>query len=94
MAITKESVFECANQLLEDDITPTLAKVRKALGGGSYTTISEFMAEWRKQNEAANQPKPLQIPDAVLDSDHNLLIRYGLLLRLLLNPSWMLNARR
>ena len=68
MAITKESVFECADQLLEQGVKPTLAKVRSALGGGSFTTISEFMAEWRDQHEASNQPKPLQIPDAVLDT--------------------------
>ncbi|MEJ6080607.1 DNA-binding protein [Vibrio sp. 1-Bac 57] len=68
MAITREQVFKVADELVEQTVRPTLAKVRSALGGGSYTTISEFMSEWKNQQEASNQPQPIQIPDNVVES--------------------------
>jgi hypothetical protein len=36
MAITKDQLFETADQLAVAGQNPTLAAVRKALGGGSY----------------------------------------------------------
>lgn len=47
MAITKEQVFAIADELDAAGQSPTLAAVRKALGSGSFTTISEFMSEWK-----------------------------------------------
>ena len=43
MAITTQQIHAIADQLHEQGIKPTLAEVRKALGGGSFTTISEAM---------------------------------------------------
>ena len=43
MALTIQQVHNTADQLQEQGIKPTLAEVRKALGGGSFTTISEAM---------------------------------------------------
>jgi hypothetical protein len=40
MAITRDQVFEAADQIVAAGGNPTLAEVRKHLGGGSYTTIS------------------------------------------------------
>lgn len=52
MAITKEDIFRIANDIDAAGQNPTLATVRKALGGGSFTTISEAMNEWRNQKAA------------------------------------------
>ena len=52
MAISKEQIFEVADELDAAGQNPTLAAVRKALDGGSYTTISEAMKEWRAAKAA------------------------------------------
>ena len=41
MAISIDDVFSAADRLSESGQQPTLAAVRSALGGGSFTTISE-----------------------------------------------------
>ncbi len=51
---TKEEIWAAAQALADAGERPTLAAVRKAVGGGSFTTISEAMAEWRALQE---QPK-------------------------------------
>lgn len=52
MALTEKEIHKKADELFEAGITPTLAKVRKALGGGSYTDITPGMQTWKaKQAE-------------------------------------------
>ena len=51
---TKDEIWAAAQALADAGERPTLAVVRKRVGGGSFTTISEAMAEWRAQQE---QPK-------------------------------------
>lgn len=67
MAISKEQIFEVADALDRDGQNPTLANVRKQLGSGSFTTISEAMNEWRtrKANRAAptREPTPQTITE-------------------------------
>jgi hypothetical protein len=46
MAITKKAIFDAADVLDAAGQRPTLAALRKAVGGGSFTTISEAMKEW------------------------------------------------
>ena len=59
MAITKEKIFKTADELLASGQQPTLAKVRAALGGGSFTTISTVMTEWKvARNSAAPSREP------------------------------------
>ena len=65
MALTQQQVFDAADQLVTDGHNPTLSNVRKALGGGSYTTISEFMAVWKAKQQEANQPIREAAPEAV-----------------------------
>jgi chromosome segregation ATPase len=60
MAITRERIFEVAEAMDAAGQVPTLAAVRKAIGGGSFTTISEAMTEW-KANKAAKET-PLREP--------------------------------
>lgn len=73
MAITKQDIHAAADQLAAVGETPTLAKVRAALGGGSFTTISEAMTEWkaaRQQQAVATQirePAPEAISDRLAE---------------------------
>jgi len=65
MAITQEQIFQVADTLVEQGRDPTLASVRTALGGGSFTTISETMKAWRARKDAARQAHILPPPAAL-----------------------------
>ena len=56
MAITAEQIFAVADELDAAGQNPTLAAVRKVLGGGSFTTISEAMTEWKARKAAKETP--------------------------------------
>ena len=67
MAITKERIFELAEELQATGQVPTLAAVRKSIvaagrkasiGSGSYTTISEAMTEWKTKGAPLREPAP------------------------------------
>ena len=64
---TKDRIFAIAEELDAAGANPTLAAVRKALGGGSFTTISEAMAEWRARKEAKEAPIREPAPQSVAD---------------------------
>ena len=60
---TKEDIWAAATMLAEAGERPTLSAVRKVVGGGSYTTISEAMAEWRaRQTQTAPSREPFIKP--------------------------------
>jgi hypothetical protein len=67
MAITREQIFAAADDLDAVGQNPTLAAVRKALGGGSFTTISEGMAEWKARKAAKVSPSPEPAPPAIAE---------------------------
>lgn len=67
MASNTTRIFEIADELDAAGHNPTLASVRKALGGGSYTTISEAMAEWRAKKAAKDTPVREAMPQAVTE---------------------------
>jgi predicted nucleic acid-binding Zn-ribbon protein len=67
MAITKEQIFAAADELDAGGQSPTLSAVRKAVGGGSFTTISEAMTEWKARRAAKEAPASEPVPDAVAD---------------------------
>ena len=52
MAISKDQIFAAADELDAAGQSPTRAAVRKALGGGSFTTISEGMTDWKARKAA------------------------------------------
>lgn len=62
MATTKERIFVIADELDANGQNPTLALVRKHLGGGSFTTISEVMAEWKTRKSAKEGPSLREPP--------------------------------
>lgn len=57
--ISKEKIFAAAEELTAAGSPATLAAVRAKIGGGSYTTISEALKEWRAGQEA---PATMQEP--------------------------------
>lgn len=67
MAITKEQIKQVAEQLFNDGKNPTLAAVRNVLGGGSFTTISEAMQEWRDARQAPAAPIRELAPQAIIE---------------------------
>jgi chromosome segregation ATPase len=67
MAITKDQIFGAADEIDAAGLNPTLAAVRKALGGGSFTTISEGMTDWKARKAARETPLREPPPPAVAD---------------------------
>ncbi|EPD0211874.1 DNA-binding protein [Salmonella enterica] len=66
MAITTEQIMKAADELDQEGQNPTLARVRKKLGGGSFTTISEVMIEWRAlkaRSVPAHEPAPQAVTE-------------------------------
>lgn len=47
MALSADQIFSVADALDLEGQAPTLANVRKRLGRGSFTTISEAMTAWK-----------------------------------------------
>ena len=62
--ITENNIHSAADKLTADGVTPTLAKVREELGGGSFTKISDAMKKWR-ENNAPDAVAVVAVPDAV-----------------------------
>lgn len=67
MAITTQDVHAAADKLQAEGQQPTLAAVRAALGGGSFTTISEAMKSWKAAQQAAAAPIREAAPAAITD---------------------------
>ncbi len=67
MAITQDQIFAAADELDATGQNPTLAAVRKALGCGSFTTISEAMTEWKARKAAKESPLREPAPPAIAD---------------------------
>jgi chromosome segregation ATPase len=65
MAILKEKVFAAADELDRTGRNPTLALVRKALGGGSYTSISPWLSEWKANKAEKDSPVREPAPTAL-----------------------------
>ena len=64
MTITREDIFRVADEIKASGETPTLAAIRKRLGGGSFTTISETVKEWRAKG-APKAPIQASAPDTI-----------------------------
>jgi hypothetical protein len=65
MKSARDRIFEVADDIDAGGQKPTLAAVRKAIGGGSFTTISEAMKEWRSQ-KTAKETRPLVPPPSAV----------------------------
>ena len=65
MALTTQDIHATADTLAEQGIKPTLAEVRKALGGGSFTTISDAMKTWRQEQQTEQQLQQIDLPSSI-----------------------------
>lgn len=72
MAITKTDIHNAADAIAAQGETPTLAKVRAALGGGSFTTISEAMGEWKASRQQQSVVTPIReaAPESITERLH------------------------
>ncbi len=66
MATTKEQIFAAADQILAEGRRPTLEAVRQRTGG-SYSTISPALNEWKARQAAQASPPREPPPQAVAD---------------------------
>ena len=64
-AITTERIFAAADQLDAEGENPTYKAVIKRLGGGSYSTISEAMTQWKAKKAAKERPATEPAPEAL-----------------------------
>jgi len=53
VGISYEEVELAAEKILQDGETPTIERIRIAVGTGSNTTISKYLSEWKKQRMSA-----------------------------------------
>lgn len=67
MAITKDQIFQIADELDQAGTNPTLAAIRKVLGKGSYTTISQAMGEWRQLSRTRSERSVEPLPSELMD---------------------------
>ena len=67
MALTIQQVHNTADQLQEQGIKPTLAEVRKALGGGSFTTISDAMQSWKREQKEEQELQQVELPSGITE---------------------------
>lgn len=67
MALTTQQIHATADTLAEQNIKPTLAEVRQALGGGSFTTISQAMKTWRQEQQTEQQLQQIDLPSSIDD---------------------------
>lgn len=66
MAVTKEQIFSAADELAAAGQKPTLEAIRQRTGG-SYTTISPALNEWKARQATAAAPLREPAPKAVAD---------------------------
>ena len=67
MALTTEQIHQTAQELTEKGINPTLANVRSALGGGSFTTIGEALKTWKEAQKDNEKLKQVDIAPQIKD---------------------------
>jgi chromosome segregation ATPase len=67
MYITKEEVFQLAQQFKDEDRKITVSTIRSALGNrGSFSTISNHLREWRQEDrETSNNVSDEEIPTPI-----------------------------
>lgn len=64
--VTRTEVFAIADELAKAGLVPTQRAVIQRVGG-SYSTIGHLLAEWRKEQRAANDDNMVTLPDALAD---------------------------
>ncbi len=63
--VTRDKVFAAAEQLLQAGTKPTMVAVKDILGGGSFSTISPLLAEWKDAKRQAVAVIKTPVPETV-----------------------------
>lgn len=61
--LTIDKIHTIADKLAKSGVKPTQNEVRKALGGGSFTTISEGLKSWNLAQEENRELASVDIPE-------------------------------
>ena len=67
MTISKQQVFAAADVIDATGKKPTLQLVRDELGGGSFSTISPLLNEWKANGAGKNAPIKVAAPQSITD---------------------------
>jgi hypothetical protein len=67
MAITRDQIYTVANTLNTQGTRPTLAAVRRMLGAGSFTTISDALNEWRMLQSTETDSTRADLPASFIE---------------------------
>lgn len=62
--MTQERVFDAAQALLDEGTDPTIMAVQVELGGGSSSTVKEYLDRWK---EAAPEQRRKQVELSKVD---------------------------
>jgi len=62
---TREKVFTAADKLFAQGIVVTQEKIRKEIGGGSHSTISKYLREWKEQEDNEIPVKTYPMSDSI-----------------------------
>lgn len=60
--VTREQVFEAADQIVDMGLNPTQNAVIRRVGG-SFSTVGRYMEEWRRGRRAANENPAVALPN-------------------------------
>ncbi|KLV03656.1 hypothetical protein ABT56_18330 [Photobacterium aquae] len=63
--VTVENVFAVANRIVDQGEKPTVLKVHKALGVGSYSTIQKHLKAW-EESDAGLEAMKAALPDEIV----------------------------
>lgn len=65
MALTIDQIHAAADDIQSSGEKPTLSRVREALGGGSFSTISDAMQSWKARQREDHALSEINVPDAL-----------------------------
>lgn len=64
---TAAEVWRVAEEIAQAGGVPTVQAVRDRLGGGSFSTLSPLLKQWKEEREAAKAPPAVEIPAEVAE---------------------------
>lgn len=73
--MSRDDVFNAANDIRESGQRPSILGVYKLLGRGSYTTISNHLKQWEEENKSGMRlPTEVELPEMIA-TDADLFVR-------------------